>query len=240
MVDILINNAGIASGGQLLDATDDRIVATFRVNTPALFLAGERPHSATHAHVEMCVSRKALQGQLAAPHTPGAFTATMPPARVASKRGRPCRPGGNDMSQTDIETMRRIPAEALSQGDLSVIDEVLSPSFVEHPLLPDLPPDREGVKRFISILRQATPDLKYEIVHELSDGEYVVQHVSATGTMQGEFMGMGPTGKKARWSEFHILRLQEGIAVEHWGLVDQYEMYLQLGLDSPGEIRRAA
>jgi predicted ester cyclase len=77
-------------------------------------------------------------------------------------------------------------------------------------------------------------------VHELSDGDLVVQHGYGSGTMQAEFMRMPATGKKARWSEIHILRMRDGRAVEHWSVVDQLSMLQQLGLAPAPGMEQAA
>jgi predicted ester cyclase len=62
-----------------------------------------------------------------------------------------------------------------------------------------------------------------------------VQRVTVSGTMKGAFMGTPATGKKATWSEIHIVRLANGKVVEHWANVDQMGMMQQLGLmPTPG------
>jgi predicted ester cyclase len=124
---------------------------------------------------------------------------------------------------------RRIVA-GLSQGDLSVIDELFAATYVEHAAPPDFPPGREGVKRFFSAVRAAFPDFSYTIDDEIAEGDKVVQRVTGRGTMQGEFMGMTATGKQAAWTEIHVARLVDGKVVEHWANIDQLGMLQQLGL----------
>ena len=64
--------------------------------------------------------------------------------------------------------------------------------------------------------------------------------MTATGTMTGELAGMAPTGRCATWDEVHIVRMKDGKAVEHWGVVDAFGMFQQLGLlPGSGEIRAA-
>jgi predicted ester cyclase len=53
--------------------------------------------------------------------------------------------------------------------------------------------------------------------------------------MRGDFAGMPATNKHATWSEIHIVRAVNGQVVEHWGLVDQLGMMVQLGvIPTPG------
>jgi hypothetical protein len=58
----------------------------------------------------------------------------------------------------------------------------------------------------------------------------VVGHQTTTGTNQGEFMGAPATGKSIEVSEIHIVRIVNGKAVEHWGLMEDMAMMQQLGL----------
>ena len=41
---------------------------------------------------------------------------------------------------------------------------------------------------------------------------------------------MPATGKRATWTEIHIGRVVNGRLTEHWGVVDQLSMLVQLGI----------
>jgi predicted ester cyclase len=79
------------------------------------------------------------------------------------------------------------------------------------------------------LLRAAFPDLRYAIESAVGEGDYVVQRLTAQGTMKGEFMGMKPNGKHAVWSSMDFVRLKDGEVVEYWGIEDQLSMLQQLG-----------
>jgi predicted ester cyclase len=135
------------------------------------------------------------------------------------------------MSQQDKETLRRIPLEAFGEGKVEVVNEVLAADFIEHGSMPPgVPQGRDGLKALINGLRAAFPDLRFTVIHEVAEGDMVVQHMRVSGTMKGEFAGMKPTGKSATWDEVHIVRMKNGKAVEHWASVDQLGMLQQLGL----------
>lgn len=124
----------------------------------------------------------------------------------------------------------RLVEEAINKGNLNIFDEVATPDAVDHTLPPGLPPGAAGNKMFFGMLRTAFPDIHYTIEDAIAENDYVVQRVTGQGTMKGEFMGMQPTGKHAKWSEIHIVRLKNGKIVEHWGSLDQMGMLQQLGL----------
>jgi predicted ester cyclase len=137
---------------------------------------------------------------------------------------------------TDIKrTAERIPLEVLNDGNFGLLDELLAPDFVDHFAQPGVPPTREGLKRSLTALKTAFPDLRYTIEDAIVCGDQVVHRLSATGTMKGDFMGIPATGKRAQWTEVHIGRGVNGRLTEHWGLVDQLGMLVQLGVvPAPG------
>ena len=126
--------------------------------------------------------------------------------------------------------------EVINRGNLSVIDELSATNFVDHSAPPGVPPTIDGIKSFVTMFRAAFPDLHYTLEDSIAEGDLVVQRTTAHGTMKGDFMGMPASGKSATWSEIHITRLENGKAAEHWGVVDQLGMLVQLGFaQAPGQ-----
>ena len=139
-------------------------------------------------------------------------------------------------TQENKASADRFLEEVINQGNLSVIDELSGPGFVDHQAPPGVPPTIEGVKGFITMFRAAFPDLHYTLEDSIAEGDRVVQRTTAHGTMKGDFMGMPASGKSATWSEIHITRYENGKAVEHWAVVDQLGMLAQLGFaQAPGQ-----
>ena len=139
---------------------------------------------------------------------------------------------------TDMKIqLERIPLEVYNQGNFGLIDELVSPDYVEHYVQPGVPPTREGFKQVAMALKDAFPDLRYTVEDTIESGDKIVLRSSASGTMTGEFGGMPATGKRATWTEIHIGRVANGRLVEHWGLVDELGMLVQLGIvPTPGQV----
>jgi predicted ester cyclase len=137
---------------------------------------------------------------------------------------------------TDIKrTAERIPLEVLNEGKFELLDEILAPEFVDHFAQPGVPPTREGLKQSLKALKTAFPDVRYTIDDAITCGDQVIHRLSARGTMTGEFMGVPATGKRATWTEIHIGRGVNGRLTEHWAVVDQLGMLVQLGIvPAPG------
>jgi steroid delta-isomerase-like uncharacterized protein len=133
--------------------------------------------------------------------------------------------------------VRQLVEEVINQGNIRMIDEFLIPDFVEHEELPPgIPPGREAPKALFTMLRSAFPDLKATIEHLIAEGDKVVFHMTWTGTHEGEFMGIPPTGKSISINVIDILGIAEGKFVEHWGVMDSMAMMQQLGVvPAPGQ-----
>ncbi len=139
-------------------------------------------------------------------------------------------------TQENKASARRFLEEVMNRGNVAVIDELSSPSFVDHAAPPGVPAGNDGFKAFVTMFRTAFPDLHYTIDDEVVEGDRVVQRATGRGTMKGDFQGMPASGKTATWSEIHIIRFENGKAVEHWGVVDQLAMFAQLGFaQAPGQ-----
>ena len=126
-------------------------------------------------------------------------------------------------------TMRRL-YELISAGDIDGFGELVADDFVEHEESPGLEPTKEGVKQFFHMYRAAFPDLRMEAQDILVSGDKAVARARATGTHQGEFLGMPATGKSVDVQLIDIIRFgDDGLAHEHWGVFDALAMMQQLG-----------
>ena len=144
-------------------------------------------------------------------------------------------------TQENTASATRFLEEVMNWGNLSVIDELSAPNFVDHSAPPGISPTNEGFKAFVAMFRSAFPDLHYTLEESIAEGDRVAQRTTAHGTMKGDFQGMPASGKSATWSEIHITRFENGKAAEHWGVVDQLGMLVQLGFaQAPGQPVAAA
>jgi steroid delta-isomerase-like uncharacterized protein len=127
-------------------------------------------------------------------------------------------------------TMRHV-YDLISAGDIDGFGELVAEDFVEHEETPGLEPTKEGVKQFFHMYKTAFPDLRMEAQDILVSGDKVVARARATGTHQGEFLGMPATGKSFDVQLIDIIRFgDDGLAREHWGVFDALAMMQQLGV----------
>ena len=133
------------------------------------------------------------------------------------------------MSEENKAVARRF-FELWEQGDLDALGEVLAQDSVDHdPYNPHGQEGLEGAKKTIAMYRDAFPDISFTIEDQLVDGDKVATRWTATGTHQGELMGMQPTGKKATLSGITIDRIEDGRIVEGWTNWDTLALMQNIG-----------
>ena len=135
------------------------------------------------------------------------------------------------MSIEDNKTLVRDFIDALfTDGDLSATDTFLAPSFVNHDPPVGVTPDAEGMRMAGSMFRAAFPDWHSELHALIAEDDIVVERFTASGTQQGELMGVAPTGKHIELQGINIFRVRDGRITERWGRLDELALLQQLGL----------
>jgi len=121
--------------------------------------------------------------------------------------------------------------EVWSQGNLDTLDEISSADAVGHsPVEPNNPVvGIEAGKQTTTVYRAAFPDLHLTIDDMIAEGDKVVVRWSSTGTHQGEFVGIPPTGKQITSTGVVICRIADSVIVETWWAWDALGQLQQLG-----------
>jgi steroid delta-isomerase-like uncharacterized protein len=126
--------------------------------------------------------------------------------------------------------VRRYAEEVVNRRNLDLLDEIFAPEFVLYGADPDQVSGVEDLKQFFVMLRSGFPDFQGTIEDLFAaEGDKVVLRFTFRGTHQGEFMGVGPTGKQVTMPGIDIFRIGDGKIVELWGQEDMLGMMQQLG-----------
>ena len=127
--------------------------------------------------------------------------------------------------------IRKYVDEVWNRGMLEIANEILAPGHVRHD--PGLETDVIGideVKDQVSGLRAAFPDLHFEAaIIPAADGVHVTRRWIMTGTHDGDFMGIAPTGVKVRSEGMALSRFEDGKLAEEWIQRDEVGLRRQLG-----------
>jgi predicted ester cyclase len=115
--------------------------------------------------------------------------------------------------------VRRFEVE-MAKGNLDVIDELLSPDFVDRNLLPGQGPTREDFKRTNKEFLDAFSITSFTIVEQIAEGDTVVTKYRQSGVSRGEIAGLPPTGEEDTVEGIHIHRISGGKITEEWSTLD--------------------
>ena len=106
--------------------------------------------------------------------------------------------------------------EEVSRGNISVIDELLSPDFVDRSLLPGQGPTREDFKRSVAEILDAFSTISFTIEEQIAKDDTVVTKYTERSVIRGEFAGLPPTGTEETFEGIYIHRISDDKIVEEW------------------------
>ncbi len=130
----------------------------------------------------------------------------------------------------DNEAAMRHFFEQVNAGDVNAAVELLADGFVEHEAMPGFEQNKEGARQLFRMMIAAFPDLRFDAEDILTSDDKVVSRSRVSGTNKGEFMGMPATGKSINVQAIDIVRFgNDGLAAEHWGVMDMMSIMQQLG-----------
>src|SRR5829696_6171137 len=106
--------------------------------------------------------------------------------------------------------------QELTEGNVEVIDELLSPDFVDRSLLPGQGSTREDFRRSVAEILDAFRITSFAIEEQIVEGDTVVTKYTERSVIRGEFAGMPPTGTEESFEGIYIHRLSDGKITEEW------------------------
>jgi predicted ester cyclase len=120
-------------------------------------------------------------------------------------------------------------AEAFNnRNDRSGWFEIHDPSVVAFGLAPD-PLNLEGLRQFYSGLWTGFPDLHITVDDLIGENERVAWRLTVSGTHEGDFRGVAPTGTEVRFAAQYIFEFRNGKIVRRWTNFDRLGVLVQLG-----------
>jgi len=130
--------------------------------------------------------------------------------------------------------------EALNTRDLSLWSQLLAEDYTaEHPGV-SVPLNKTKSVGYYQRFVTAFPDIHFEVLHVLAEGDLVLIHWTASGThterlatLTGETIP--PTRRRATVSGALLIEVRDGKIVRLWGYFDQLSILAQLGIsEQPG------
>jgi steroid delta-isomerase-like uncharacterized protein len=126
---------------------------------------------------------------------------------------------------------RRLYEEGWNLGRLEVFEELLAPDFQAHD--PQDPvPERRGPaagRETFEMYRRAFPDVRMTVEDAIEQGDRVAMRWRATGTHQGELLGLAPTRRRVEVTGIAIDRWVGDRIAESWINWDTHGLLQQIG-----------
>src|SRR6059036_718623 len=129
------------------------------------------------------------------------------PSNVPLGRNPVCRVRRKRMNQTIESKNKALVLEAFdtlfNKRDYAAAERFWSPDYIQHSA--HIAPGREGL---FNLIKGVPPTLKYEPGMIVAEGDLVIVH--------GRFSNLG---LPVNWIAADIVRIQNGILVEHWDVI---------------------
>jgi predicted SnoaL-like aldol condensation-catalyzing enzyme len=90
-----------------------------------------------------------------------------------------------------------------NRRDYAAAEKFWSPDYIQHSA--HIPPGREGL---FNLIKASPPSLRYEHGLIMAEGDFVIVH--------GRYSN---TGLPVNWVVTDIVRIENGILVEHWDVI---------------------
>lgn len=131
-------------------------------------------------------------------------------------------------AEDNKQTIRRYLDQTWNEGRIDEAAAFLDPGYRRH-TGPDSPPlDAAGQRTRLQSFRTAFPDARLVIEEVIAEGDLVAFRFTLSGTHQGVFQGIQPTGRRVRAAGLDLVRFKDGKLVEHWGGADVNALKTQL------------
>ena len=143
-----------------------------------------------------------------------------------------------ELEERNKALIRRIHSE-VSNGNLEIFNEVLSPNYVRH--CQAMPPDLQEIhgtelfKAFVADFVNAVSNCKDEIDFIIADSNMVAYVTTTTGIQTGPMGDLPPSGKEFSLKNIVIQRIEDNKVAETWISWDNVAMLTQLGFFPPAE-----
>jgi predicted ester cyclase len=112
--------------------------------------------------------------------------------------------------------VRRL-VEAQWEKDLTALEEILAPDFIDHSVLPGQGTTREDFLQDVAEDQAASSDAQLSIEDQMAEDDKVMTRLAIHGSHDQEmFTGVPPTGAELKFTGIIINRVVGGKIVEEW------------------------
>jgi predicted ester cyclase len=147
---------------------------------------------------------------------------------------------GQNIEPTEEKSIKaaRLVIDSFNTGNVSNVSEFISPLYFNHESQVDpIRGQLRGPSEFIDTvknLRIAFPDLHHQEEAIIAQDDMVVSVINVTGTHNGNFFILPPTGNEISYEAVHLYKVDDyGRIAEHKAIRDDLTFLAQLGVIEP-------
>jgi predicted SnoaL-like aldol condensation-catalyzing enzyme len=108
--------------------------------------------------------------------------------------------------EANLELVLDMFAHVLNPMDSAAVDRFISPDYIQHNQMAE--PGRDGLKRFLDMIREQTPEAVHDVKRAFVDGDHVTVHYHVR-------RWPGDPG----WAVIDIFRIEGEMIAEHWDVM---------------------
>lgn len=134
-------------------------------------------------------------------------------------------------ASTNQAVLRRFVGEVISQGRYETLPDLIHLDYRYYG--PDGGEIRgqEGLRHLIAEFRRGFSDLTAHVIDEIEQGERIALTMTLSGTHDGEFDGISPTGQRIELPIAVVTRFVDNLIIEDREYYDTTTLLAQLGVD---------
>lgn len=135
------------------------------------------------------------------------------------------------MSAKNVSAVRQVYEEGWNKGNLDVLDEHMSPDFIDHEAPPGMERGIASAKQAFTMYRQIMAETHFAIEDIVAEGDKVMVRAKLTAVHRGgDFLGVPPSNKPVVLRGIDLFRVVDGKLTDHWGASNMWDLATILGL----------
>ena len=138
-----------------------------------------------------------------------------------------------DASAADVEANKKLYRDfietVINKRQPDAAGRFMSDGLIEH----NANIAQVGRGKFLAAVLAGFSDYHGEIQDIVAEGDKIVVRTLWTGTQDGPFLGLPPSGRKLKFTTADFFRIENGKLAEHWDVVDSLPRAIALGLVPP-------
>ena len=108
--------------------------------------------------------------------------------------------------KANLKLVRAMFENVLNPMDSGAVDRYISPDYIQHNQA--AAPGRDGLKAFLDMIREQTPEAVHDVKRAFVDGDHVTVHYHVR--RWSDDLG---------WAVIDIFRIEDGMIAEHWDVM---------------------